>query len=86
MTTRIPIDKAGRVVLPKPVRDRMRLSPGDHLVLESEEERITLRPDRARATLRKKRGIWVYHGSPSDVSISELIGRERDKRSREIQG
>lgn len=72
------------MVLPKAVRDRLRLSAGDHLILESEDERITLRPDRPRAALRKKQGIWVYCGEPTGVSIPELIDREREKRVREL--
>jgi len=86
MTARVSIDKAGRVVLPKAVRDRLRLAPGDHLLLESEEAQITLRPDRVQATLKKKRGIWVYHGTRADISLSGLIDEEREKRLREIAG
>ena len=85
MTTKISVDKAGRVVLPKPVRDRMRLAAGDELELESEGERITLRPVRAKATLQKKCGIWVYQGEPADASIPELLEQERGKRLREFQ-
>lgn len=83
MTAKITVDKAGRIVLPKPLRDQMRLRPGDTLELESEGERITLRPVRKQATLRKERGVWVYQGEPADDSIPELIDREREKRLRE---
>ncbi len=83
MTTKITLDKAGRVVLPKPLRDQMQLGPGDTLQLESEGERITLRPVRPKATLKKECGIWVYQGEPADASIPDLLDRERDKRLRE---
>jgi len=86
MVVKASIDKAGRLVLPKPLRDKLRLAPGDGVLLESEGEQITLRPDRPQATLKKKRGIWVYHGSRTDISLSELIDHEREKRSREIAG
>jgi AbrB family looped-hinge helix DNA binding protein len=33
MTTPVTLDKAGRVVLPKPVRDEMQLCAGDSLEL-----------------------------------------------------
>jgi AbrB family looped-hinge helix DNA binding protein len=29
MTSKLTLDKAGRVVLPKPLRDRLQLVPGD---------------------------------------------------------
>jgi len=86
MTAKVSIDKGGRLVLPKSVRDRMRLSAGDTLILESEDERITLRPDRPRAPLRKKRGIWVFRGTPSGISITDFIDHERENRLREIAG
>jgi AbrB family looped-hinge helix DNA binding protein len=77
------VDKAGRVVLPTAVRDELRLSPGDALELETEGEGITLRPVRPKTTLKKEFGICVYQGEPTDISISTLIDRERDNRTRE---
>ena len=46
MTTILTLDKAGRVVLPKPLRDELELAAGDTLELESRGEQITLRPVR----------------------------------------
>jgi len=86
MIAKTSIDKAGRLVLPKPIRDKLRLEPGDRVLLESEGEQVTIRPDRPQATLKKKRGIWVYHGTRTDISISELVDQEREKRLREIAG
>ena len=84
MTAKITIDKAGRVLIPKPLREQMRLAPGDTLQLESEGERITLRPVRPQATLKKEYGVWVYPGETADISIAVLIDRECRKRLREI--
>jgi AbrB family looped-hinge helix DNA binding protein len=86
VTTKLTLDKAGRIVLPKPLRDQMCLGPGDILQLESEGERITLRPVRPNATLKRERGIWVYQGEPTDTSIPDLLDREREKRVRESRG
>ncbi len=83
MTTKLTLDKAGRVVLPKSLRDQMQLGPGDTLQVESEGERITLRPVRPRATLKKECGIWVYQGDSTETSIPDLIDREREKHLRE---
>ncbi|MGH9550162.1 MAG: AbrB/MazE/SpoVT family DNA-binding domain-containing protein, partial [Terriglobales bacterium] len=49
MNTTLTIDKAGRIVLPKPVREALQISPGDSLELESSEDQILLRPARGRA-------------------------------------
>ena len=84
MTAKLTLDKAGRVVLPKPLRDRLQLAPGDTLHLETEGERITLRPVRQNVMLKKELGVWVYQGDLANTSITDLIDRERAKRLREI--
>ena len=71
-------------MLPKALRDEMHLAPGDDLLVESEGERITLRPVRPQAALKKEHGVWVYQGEPSDISIPGLIDRQREKRVREL--
>jgi AbrB family looped-hinge helix DNA binding protein len=86
MTTKITLDRAGRVLIPKTLRQELHLGPGDALQLDSEGEQITLRPVRPQALLKKERGVWVYQGESTDASIPALIDREREKRSRELMG
>lgn len=84
MNTILTVDKAGRVVLPKPVRDELRLSAGDSLDLESSGDQIVLRPVRGTAGMRQKKGIWVFRtGQPiSAASINETIDQLREERMR----
>jgi AbrB family looped-hinge helix DNA binding protein len=84
MATKLTLDKAGRVVLPKPLRDRLQLAPGDTLHLESEGESITLRPVRQNVMLRKELGVWVYQGEPADTSLADLVDRQRESRHRSV--
>jgi len=86
MAARITLDKLGRIVLPKRVRDKLQLAAGDQLELDSVDDRITLRPLRGTAQLRKKRGVWVFRcGEPlSTATVEEtveLVRRERDERN-----
>src|SRR5271166_6590214 len=86
MNTTVTIDKAGRVVLPKPLRDELRLEAGDTLQLESEGERVTLRPTRSKSPLGKERGVWVFQGGGT-LSVSqadEMIADAREGRNRRI--
>ncbi len=80
----LALDKAGRVVLPKAVRDALRLEAGDTLRLESDGDRIVLQPVRRRAPLRKEHGIWVYQGEASQTPIGEMVDRIRMDRLKEL--
>ena len=84
MTAKLTIDKAGRIVHPKPVREKLQLAPGDELELESLDDRITLRPLRDTAQLRKKRGVWAFHCSEplSASTVEETIERVRRERDK----
>lgn len=86
MNTTLTVDKAGRVVLPKPVRDELQLAAGDSLELESSEDRIVLRPVRGTAGLRKKQGIWVFRtGQPiSAESVNKTIRQIREERMQQV--
>ena len=57
MTIRVTLDKAGRIVLPKPLRQELQLAPGDILEAETSGEQITLSPLRGTSGLRKKHGV-----------------------------
>ena len=84
MNTTLTVDKAGRVVLPKPVRDELQLSAGDCLELDSSGGQIVLRPVRGTAGMRQKKGIWVFRtGQPiSAESVDETIHQLREERTR----
>jgi AbrB family looped-hinge helix DNA binding protein len=82
----VTIDKAGRIVLPKPLRDELHLSPGDALDLVVEGEQVMLRPRRSSSPLQKKQGVWVFStGKPmtSDETEETLrkIRGQRDRRN-----
>ena len=85
-TTKLTLDRAGRVLITKTLRHELRLGPGDTLQLDSEGEQITLRPVRPKALVKKERGVWVYQGERTRASIPDLIDRERAKRSHELMG
>jgi len=83
MSTRLTIDRAGRVVIPKPLREELHLEPGDSLELGTIGEQITLRPVRGTSPLTKEHGVWVFHsGEPMPASATdemlELIRGQRD--------
>jgi AbrB family looped-hinge helix DNA binding protein len=82
MNARLSIDRAGRVVIPKPLRKELHLEPGDSLEMESAGEQITLRPVRGSGPLSKEHGVWVFHsGQPLPASATdEMLERLREER------
>jgi len=88
MSARVTIDKAGRVVLPKTLRDELHLSPGDILDLSVEGEQVTLRPRRITPPLQKERGVWVFRtGEPlAAAETGETLRGIREQRARRHAG
>lgn len=76
--------KAGRVVIPKLLREELHLEPGDTLELESIGERIMLRPVRGAGPLTKEQGVWVFHSGTllSASSTDEMLQQVRSERDR----
>ena len=88
MVTTLTIDKAGRIVLPKPVREELQLSPGDSLEVDSSEERVILRPVRGHGRMYKKQGVWVFDsGEPLDTDVvNRTLRQVREERGRRNLG
>ena len=60
------------------MRKDLHIRPGD--------KHVTPRRVRDKALLKKEQGVWVYQGERTDLSISDLIDRKREKRAREMMG
>jgi AbrB family looped-hinge helix DNA binding protein len=61
MSTKVTLDQAGRIVIPRAIRDELHIEPGDSLELESQNMALTLRPVRSESPLKQERGVWVFH-------------------------
>jgi AbrB family looped-hinge helix DNA binding protein len=83
-TNTIQIDTAGRVVLPKLIRDRFNLLPGDKLRLTVEGNGIKLEPTDPVGTLVRKGNVLVFRGNFADPittqRVEAMIQQEREAR------
>lgn len=81
-TETIQIDKAGRLVLPKPVREQFNLVPGDKLRLSVEGNSIKLEPTDPAGKLVHKGSVLVFTGEfavpITTAKVEELIQQERE--------
>lgn len=88
MVSQLTLDKAGRVVLPKPIRDELQLQAGDTLEVESSGDQIILRRAKGHGQFRKKHGVWVF--STGETITPEMVEKTAQEieaeRDREIWG
>lgn len=80
---KLTMDRAGRIVIPKPIRDALHLRPGDVLEVDSAGEEFTLRPVRGVGDLTREHGIWVLRtgrtvlAATTDASLKS-VRNDRD--------
>jgi AbrB family looped-hinge helix DNA binding protein len=84
----VTIDKAGRIVVPKPIRDRLGLQPDTTLRVVESADGILLRPSSWQNELQRDRDGWlVFTGGPStDIDWNHLVEDLREERMRKIGG
>lgn len=83
----LKIDKAGRVVLPKPVRDRFGLKAGTELEMQETAEGVVLKPVQQRPSLVNRHGLLVHRGKlPKGYDWNRLIDDDREDRMRKLAG
>ena len=81
----IKVDRAGRIVLPKRVRERLRIESGCALSLEESAEGVLLRPIRRRASLILKRGLLLHRGEVArGYDWSRIVEDQREERIQDI--
>jgi AbrB family looped-hinge helix DNA binding protein len=83
----IRIDKAGRIVLPKPMRERFHLREGSELEIEERPDGLTLRPVEQRSSMVQEEGIWVHLGKvPRGFDWDSVVESIRDERIKDASG
>jgi len=81
----VTIDKAGRIIVPKEVRQRLGLRANAELELVDHPNGILLRPVQSRPSLVKIHGLLVHQGQLEDgADLDGLIESARDERIRDI--
>jgi AbrB family looped-hinge helix DNA binding protein len=58
----LKMDKAGRVILPKPVRDRLGLHAGSDIEIEETADGVVLKPVDRKPSLVRKGSFLVHTG------------------------
>ncbi len=87
----VTIDNYGRIVIPKPLRDRLGLEAGSALEITIEPadggETLTLRPSGQKPALVRKDGVLVHTGSADEpLDPVDSVRSARTERLRSVAG
>ena len=77
------VDKFGRVVLPKSLRESQGLGPGERVDVEERPECLILRPARRRSVVTSKCGLLVFGGAAEGDLTQALAHHRRERIGRE---
>jgi AbrB family transcriptional regulator (stage V sporulation protein T) len=80
------LDKFGRVVIPKALRDSLGLKPGEPLEVEERDEQIVLKSARKQAGMVLKGRVWVWSGGKMVGDPTRIVEEVRDERIRTVSG
>ena len=56
------LDRSGRIVVPKDIRDRFGLRPGVKIEIKEQGNEVVLKPVEHGPSLKLKKGIFVFSG------------------------
>jgi len=81
------IDRFGRIVIPKELRDLFGLRPGSILKVVPTEQAITLKPVDDTVQVSRKKGVLVISTDPvENLDIVDFVHKMRDERIQHIIG
>jgi AbrB family looped-hinge helix DNA binding protein len=81
----LTIDRAGRIVVPKPLRDRFGLKPNTELELVEQPDGVLLRSVEAPQPMIKIDGLWVHRGiAQRGANWDSVLEDLREERLRSV--
>lgn len=86
MNAIVEIDKSGRIVVPKKLRDELHLTPGTRLRIERAGEQLVLEQEYPEPHLEVRDGFPMMVGGPPITvkDVNELIRQGYEERHRRI--
>ena len=79
------LDRFGRIVIPKKIREDFHLHVGSPIRIEEGEGEIILKPVEGEPNLVKKDGVLVFSGKAVG-SVETAIEKHREERSKMLRG
>lgn len=79
------LDRFGRVVVPKDIRDRLGLRPGAEIEIDEKGNEVVLKPIEHEASLMVKEGVLVYSGTATG-DLRGTVRAHREERLKKASG
>ena len=77
----LKIDKAGRIVVPKPLRDRLGFKPDSQLEAIEQPQGVLLKRLEQKPSMVKVDGLWVHQGSAeAGANWDDILDSVREER------
>jgi len=75
------LDKFGRIVIPKRVRDDLGLKPGAVLQIEQADQRILMEPVNEEPHVVVKNGVLVFSGTATGDLVGAIQAHRKERLS-----
>ena len=82
----VPIDQAGRVVLPKGIRDELAIKPGDTFKVSIQGAAVTLTPNSESAGFVRKGKALVFSARGDETVSNETVASILESGRQEREG
>jgi len=77
------LDRFGRIVVPKDIRDQLGLRAGVEFYIEDKDNEIVLKTVERESTLKLKKGILVFAGKMTR-DLNGAVRTHREERLRKV--
>ena len=78
------LDRFGRIVIPKKIREDFDLKAGTQIQIEETEKYIILTPIHGEPNLHMKDGVLVFSGTPLE-DLDDALVKQREERLKTIR-
>lgn len=79
------LDRFGRVVIPKKIRDRLSLKPGGTLNVDAVGDHVVLKPVGQSPAVETEQGVLVFTGRATG-ELAGAVEAQREKRLAAVRG
>ncbi|MHB1253692.1 MAG: AbrB/MazE/SpoVT family DNA-binding domain-containing protein [Candidatus Humimicrobiaceae bacterium] len=83
--SKVKIDKFGRIIIPKNIRDDFGIQPGNNLIIKESMEGFFITPVKEKEIISEEDGFLIINPS-SDIDFENLIKDLRDERIKKVIG